>query len=195
VATTPVNITDWASAYGFALSADALSSIDLPALVVCGEKSHPAMRKLCALVSECIGSASHATIDGAAHFMIATHASEVPRLVAGHARRAEAADTAPAQIAKFSRQNKDALNESAPRAVHGSARGTSRSHTTAKGDNNGNRNTGQRSRRPIKLQAQRPISPRSKPGGKPLGPPATMPSSARLCRSSAKSERDFFGKP
>src|SRR5215471_16601421 len=111
VATTRVNITDWASAYGFALSADALSSIDLPALVVCGEKSHPAMRKFCALVSECIGSASHATIDGAAHFMIATHASEVARLVAGHARRAEAADTAPAKIAKFSRQNKDALND------------------------------------------------------------------------------------
>ena len=111
VATTPVNITDWASAYGFALSADVLSSVDIPALVACGEKSHPAMRRLCALVSECMGSASHATIDGAAHFMIATHAGEVARLVAEHARRAEATDIAPGEIAKFSRENKDVLND------------------------------------------------------------------------------------
>jgi len=111
VATTPVNIADWASAYGFALSADVLSSVDLPALVVCGETSHPAMRKLCALVSECIGGASNATIDGAAHFMIATHASEVARLVAEHTRRAEAAKITPAKIAKFSRQDKDVLND------------------------------------------------------------------------------------
>jgi len=78
---------------------------------VCGEKSHPAMRKLCALASECIGSASHATIDGAAHFMIATHASEVARLVAEHAKRAEAVKITPAKIAKFSRQDKDVLND------------------------------------------------------------------------------------
>jgi pimeloyl-ACP methyl ester carboxylesterase len=111
VATTAVNITDWASAYAFALSADALSALDIPALVVCGEASHPAMRRLCTLVSECIGGAGLATVDGAAHFMIATHASEVARLVAEHVRRAEAAGTAPAEIVEFSRENKDVLND------------------------------------------------------------------------------------
>jgi pimeloyl-ACP methyl ester carboxylesterase len=111
VATTAVNITDWASAYGFSLSADALSRLDIPALVVCGEKSHPAMRKICALVGECISGAGNATVDGAAHFMIATHASEVARLVAEHVRRAEGAGTVPAKIVDFSRENKDALND------------------------------------------------------------------------------------
>jgi pimeloyl-ACP methyl ester carboxylesterase len=111
VATTAVNITDWASAYGFALSADALSTLDIPALVVCGETSHPAMRRLCALVGECIGGAGHATVAGAAHFMIATHASEVARLVAEHVRRAEEAGTLPAKIAEFSRENEDVLND------------------------------------------------------------------------------------
>jgi pimeloyl-ACP methyl ester carboxylesterase len=111
VATTAVNITDWASAYGFSLSADGLSTLDIPTLVVCGETSHPAMRKICALVSECISGADHATVDGAAHFMIATHASEVARLVAEHVRRAEAAGTAPAKIVDFSRENKDVLND------------------------------------------------------------------------------------
>ena len=114
-----MNITDWASAYGFALSADVLSSVDIPALVACGEKSHPAMRKLCALVGECMGSASHATIDSAAHFMIASHASEVARLVAEHARRAEATDVAPGKIAKFSRENKDVLNDIDAARRHG----------------------------------------------------------------------------
>jgi pimeloyl-ACP methyl ester carboxylesterase len=111
VATTAVNITDWASAYGFALSADVLSGLDIPALVVCGEASHAAMRRLCVLVSDCIGGASHATIDGAAHFMIATHAGEVARLLAEHARRAEAAEIAPEKIANFRRENKDVLND------------------------------------------------------------------------------------
>jgi pimeloyl-ACP methyl ester carboxylesterase len=119
VATTPVNITDWASAYGFALSADVLSAVDIPSLVVCGEESHPAMRRLCALVGECIGGASHATVDGAAHFMIATHAGEVARLVAEHARRAEAADAAPSKIAEFSRENKDVLNDIGAARCHG----------------------------------------------------------------------------
>jgi pimeloyl-ACP methyl ester carboxylesterase len=116
VATTAVNITDWASAYGFSLSADALSRLDIPVLVVCGETSHPAMRKICALVSECIGGAGHATVDGAAHFMIATHASEVARLVAEHVRGAEGAGAVPTKIVDFSRENKDGLNDiGAPR--------------------------------------------------------------------------------
>jgi pimeloyl-ACP methyl ester carboxylesterase len=119
VATTAVNITDWASAYGFPLSADVLSALDIPTLVACGEASHPAMRRLCALVSACIGNASHATIDGAAHFMIATHPSEVARLLAEHAHRAEVADTAPAKIAEFSRENGDVLNDIGAARCHG----------------------------------------------------------------------------
>ena len=118
VATTAVNITDWASAYDFALSEDVLSTLDIPALVVCGGESYPAMRRLCALVSQCIGGASHVTIEGAAHFMIATHASEVARLVAEHARCAEA-NAAPAEIAEFSRENKDALNDIGAPRCHG----------------------------------------------------------------------------
>ena len=76
------------------------------------------MRRLCALVSQCIGGASHVTIEGAAHFMIATHASEVARLVAEHARCAEA-NAAPAEIAEFSRENKDALNDIGAPRCHG----------------------------------------------------------------------------
>ena len=87
--TTAVNILDWASAYGFPMSAASLASIRIPVLVVRGATSHPAMRRANALLSECIDEATLVTIAGAAHFMIATHAGEVARLIAEHVHRAE----------------------------------------------------------------------------------------------------------
>ncbi len=119
VATTAVNITDWASAYGFRLSADMLSTVDLPALVVCGEASHPAMRRLCALVGEGLGGARHALVDDAAHFMIATHAGEVARLVAEHACSADASGRAREKIAEISRGNEGVLTHIGDERGHG----------------------------------------------------------------------------
>jgi pimeloyl-ACP methyl ester carboxylesterase len=87
--TTSVNILDWASAYGFALSAASLRAIQIPTLLGIGGGSHPAMRTLTAHLSECIGGAQSVTMDGAAHFMIATHANEVAALIAGHVDRVE----------------------------------------------------------------------------------------------------------
>jgi pimeloyl-ACP methyl ester carboxylesterase len=84
VATTPVNILDWASAYGFPLSAASLAAIDLPVLVVRGGASHAGVQRANALLGTCVNGATLATIDGAAHFMIASHADAVARLIAGH---------------------------------------------------------------------------------------------------------------
>jgi pimeloyl-ACP methyl ester carboxylesterase len=91
IETTPINIRDWASAYGFAPSAAALGAFQIPTLVVRGGESHPAVQRANALLSECMGSAALATIDTAAHFMIATHPDEVGRLIAQHVHCAEAA--------------------------------------------------------------------------------------------------------
>jgi pimeloyl-ACP methyl ester carboxylesterase len=90
VETTPVNILDWASAYGFALSAASLAAVQIPALVIRGGASHPAVQRANALLAECMSRAALATIDAAAHFMIATHPNEVGRLIDQHMRRAEA---------------------------------------------------------------------------------------------------------
>lgn len=90
VETTPVNILDWASAYGFALSAASLAAIEVPSLVIRGSASHPAVQRANALLCECVSGAALATIDGAAHFMIATHASQVGHLIAQHVHSAEA---------------------------------------------------------------------------------------------------------
>jgi len=92
--TTPVNIVDWASAYGFPLSATSLAAIRLPVIVARGGASHPAMQRANALLSERINQAALVTIDGAAHFMVATHATEVAHLIEKHVACAERHQTA-----------------------------------------------------------------------------------------------------
>jgi pimeloyl-ACP methyl ester carboxylesterase len=90
IETTPVNIRDWASAHGFPLPAAALGAIEVPLLVVRGGDSSPAMQRASALLHERTRGSELATIDGAAHFMIATHAGQVASLIARHVDRAEA---------------------------------------------------------------------------------------------------------
>jgi pimeloyl-ACP methyl ester carboxylesterase len=90
VETTPVNILDWASAFGFPLSPAILAAIDIPVFVARGGASHAAVQRANALLSESINGAALATVDGAAHFMIATHAGELAGLIAEHVRRVEA---------------------------------------------------------------------------------------------------------
>jgi pimeloyl-ACP methyl ester carboxylesterase len=84
VETTPANVLDWASAYGYPLSPAQLAAIYVPSLVIWGGNSHPAAKRANDLLAEHIPAASRATIDDAAHFMIATHASDVARLVSRH---------------------------------------------------------------------------------------------------------------
>jgi pimeloyl-ACP methyl ester carboxylesterase len=84
VETTAVNIRDWASAYGFALCAPSLADIEVPALILRGGASHRAVQRANELLSQCLETASLATVAGAAHFMITTHAREVARMVAAH---------------------------------------------------------------------------------------------------------------
>jgi pimeloyl-ACP methyl ester carboxylesterase len=84
VETTAVNLLDWAGAYGFALTPSLLEKVTTPTLVIWGERSHPAVGRANELLGRSIPGASLATVPGAAHFMIATHASHVAGLVARH---------------------------------------------------------------------------------------------------------------
>jgi pimeloyl-ACP methyl ester carboxylesterase len=58
-----------------------LAAIALPVCVIRGGASHPAVQRANALLGDCLNG-TLATIDGAAHFMIATHADAVARLIA-----------------------------------------------------------------------------------------------------------------
>jgi pimeloyl-ACP methyl ester carboxylesterase len=86
---TPVNILDWSSAYGFALTPALLGTVELPALVLWGEASHPAARRANELLGRHMPNALALAIPGAAHFMIATHANEVAGAIARHVAGAE----------------------------------------------------------------------------------------------------------
>jgi pimeloyl-ACP methyl ester carboxylesterase len=82
--TTPTNLLDWNSAFGFPLPQAALATLDVPALVCVGENSHPAVKRANDLLSLDLRGKPSVAIPGAAHFMIATHAKEVSELIAGH---------------------------------------------------------------------------------------------------------------
>ncbi len=84
IETTPVNLVDWQSAYGFPLTSAGLQALSVPALVVCGGDSHPAMHRITERLAGAIGPTPRTIIADAAHFMIATHAAEVARAIDGH---------------------------------------------------------------------------------------------------------------
>lgn len=96
VRTTAVNILDWRTAYGFALTPAALGGLGLPTLVATGTGSHPAPRRANELLASSIAEASLVVIDGAAHFMIATHGPQVAALIAAHVAATETARQRPA---------------------------------------------------------------------------------------------------
>lgn len=84
VRTTPANLLDWASAYGFRLSLAALAALDLPALAIWGGDSHPAARRANELLGLHLKRGRGLAIPGAAHFMISTHPQEVAHAVREH---------------------------------------------------------------------------------------------------------------
>jgi pimeloyl-ACP methyl ester carboxylesterase len=94
IATTPVNMLDWVCAYSFHLTGASLARIAVPTLVMCGGTSHPAMKRATELLARGLANGRLAIVDGAAHFMIATHARVVAHEIQCHVagRRALASD-------------------------------------------------------------------------------------------------------
>jgi pimeloyl-ACP methyl ester carboxylesterase len=90
VRTTPVNLRDWASGYGFPLPPRLLHRLDLPVQVVCGADSHPAVKRANQLLDLHLPlAASLVAVPDAAHFMIATHAQSVAGIVRRFVTRVE----------------------------------------------------------------------------------------------------------
>jgi pimeloyl-ACP methyl ester carboxylesterase len=84
---TPVNILDWATAYGFQLSPALLAGMAVPTLIVWGGASHPAVQSANALFAQQAANASSVIIQGATHFMLATHSQELGSAIAQHVSR------------------------------------------------------------------------------------------------------------
>lgn len=90
VATTPVNLLDWICAYSFHLTRGCLAKVHVPTLVMRGANSHPAMKRATELLAEGLADSRLATVDGAAHFMISTHAAAVADRIERHVACADA---------------------------------------------------------------------------------------------------------
>lgn len=86
MATTAVNIRDWASAFGFPLRPHELAAVACPCLVAWGGNSHRAAQRANAILAASLGAAKSVEIAGAAHFMIATHATQIASLIAEQLR-------------------------------------------------------------------------------------------------------------
>jgi pimeloyl-ACP methyl ester carboxylesterase len=84
IETTPANLMDWESAYGFRLTPALLATVAVPTLVLWGKDSHPAVTRANEMLGHYIPDAVCATMAGAAHFMIATHPQPFADLVARH---------------------------------------------------------------------------------------------------------------
>ena len=82
---------DWASAYDFAPSASSLSALDVPTHICVGATSHPAAQRANEVINERVPGSTLSRIEGAAHFMIATHPERVAQIIADQVNRVEAA--------------------------------------------------------------------------------------------------------
>ncbi len=87
--TTHVNIADWASSEAVPESAAQLSALDVPTLVFWGSASPRAVQRANELLTENVHGSKGRLIEGAAHFMIATHAAEVAGAIAEHIEAVE----------------------------------------------------------------------------------------------------------
>jgi pimeloyl-ACP methyl ester carboxylesterase len=89
VATTPTNLIDWSSAWSCDVPLAAYAGITRPSLFVRGECGHPAVRRVAEVLSDAVSGSSLVTVPGANHFMIATHAANVARLIREHVAKFE----------------------------------------------------------------------------------------------------------
>jgi pimeloyl-ACP methyl ester carboxylesterase len=84
IATTEVNMRDWACAYDFALTPAMLARVTTPTLLVYGETSHPAPKRANELLGWSMPDADIMMLGDAAHFMIATHPRQLAALLGRH---------------------------------------------------------------------------------------------------------------
>jgi pimeloyl-ACP methyl ester carboxylesterase len=87
VATTATNVLDWRT--GFDTPLLPYADIRAPSLVVRGEHGHRSMARCAEILAGLVPDAALATVAGAGHFMIATHAREAAGLISGAIAAAE----------------------------------------------------------------------------------------------------------
>ncbi|MES1977197.1 MAG: alpha/beta hydrolase [Pseudomonadota bacterium] len=83
---TSTNILDWKTGYADSIKPADLDTLKVPTLVVCGRLSHMAMQRCNQLLVDHLPQARFMTLEGANHFMVATHAPDLTHAIEHHIR-------------------------------------------------------------------------------------------------------------
>jgi pimeloyl-ACP methyl ester carboxylesterase len=78
---TATNILDWQAGYASAISMQELTQVRIPTTIISGAKSHKAMLRCNQLLANHLPNANWHVLEGANHFMIGTHPSELLQLI------------------------------------------------------------------------------------------------------------------
>jgi pimeloyl-ACP methyl ester carboxylesterase len=81
-ATASSNVLDWRSVKTTDINPEDLAQLDIPVLAVRGGLANPAMVAITDALTENLPDVRMATVDGASHFLITTHADDCARLLA-----------------------------------------------------------------------------------------------------------------
>lgn len=81
---TETNMLDWRSGYASPVTLQELAAARIPTMIVFGGASHRAMRRSNQLLSEHLPNSSLKLLEGANHFMIGTHATELADIIERH---------------------------------------------------------------------------------------------------------------
>jgi len=81
---TATNILDWQSGYASGMRLDEFAALRVPTAIVCGTASHTAMQRSNHLLCEYLPHANLTMLEGANHFMMATHAAQLTEIIVRH---------------------------------------------------------------------------------------------------------------
>ena len=73
--TAAVNVLDWHSDFGMAVTTADLAALDMPVLLVRGALANPAMVQITESLRAALPRVQHAAVEGAGHFLVSTHAA------------------------------------------------------------------------------------------------------------------------
>ncbi len=89
VQTTPANILDWPAMFAFRHPLSDYARIDIPVLLIHGDRSHPSLHKIADLLLATLPVARREKISGASHLLIGTHPQEIAGLISAHVLAAQ----------------------------------------------------------------------------------------------------------
>ena len=72
--TAAANVLDWRTVFSFNVTATDCAALQLPVLLVRGERSNAAMTSITAALQDCLPEARPSVVEGAGHFLVSSHA-------------------------------------------------------------------------------------------------------------------------